>query len=378
MHFKPLALCAMIVTALPSRAQIQILAGSNDNPNPLINATHNDPAIHYEAEVANSGSTNGTAANLAFNQVRVSKVGTTGCSLVAQTNNGSNNVSIYLFTAAGISPVPGSPFATGVGTQSLAWAADGGALYVPLAVAGSANVVTLTISCAVGGGPVTVTNAGTVALTGFDLLRDAEVIGTGMGSHLCVTGTNSNNVGCVPILASRLPGNTAVNTMTVSNARGVRISPTNCGVVGSGDTTTVHAFSVSGASGTIVPTNTATAATLPRYGAIYSNGSLAAFGGLGSQFTLYSLDGSCQITRVASNDNGIATSLVEYMAYAGTSLWVADSLANRIRGFTPTAGGIGTPFITSTTNHATTNGPGGIEAAFRFELPVGLMDFSVD
>lgn len=330
MHVKPLALCAMILTASQAAAQIQIWAGSNDNPNPLINATYNDPAIHYDPEIANSGTTSGTTASLAFNQVRVFKTNSTGCSLVAQTNNNSNNVSIYVISAAGISPVPGSPFATGVGTQSLAWAADGGALYVPLAVAGSANVVTLTISC-IAGGPITVTNAGTVALTGFDLLRDAEVIGTGMGSHLCVTGTNSNNFGCVPILASRLPGPTAVNTMTVSNARGVRISLNNCGVVGSGDTATVHAFSVSGASGTIVPTNTATAATLPRYGAINDNGTLAAFGGLGSQFTLYSLDGTCQITRVASNDNGIATSLVEYMAYEGTSLWVADSLANRIR-----------------------------------------------
>lgn len=187
----------MVATA--ADAQTQVYAGSNDSPDPLINAAFSSPTMTYGTEVASGGTTTGLPPSLAFNQVRVFKSTAPGCSL-AQTHNNSNNVSIMVVNAiGGITAVPGSPFATGAGTQSLAWAPDGGALYVPLAVSRTADVVTFTVSCAAGGA-TRVTNAGTVALAGFNFLRDADVIGSGTGSHLCVTGTNTNSVGCVPIL----------------------------------------------------------------------------------------------------------------------------------------------------------------------------------
>ncbi len=374
------ALFAVLVAnvATVASAQTQVFAGSNDNPNPLINASFTSPTMTYGTEVANTGSTTGLATTLAFNQVRVFKSTSPGCSLVAQTHNNTNNVSIYVVNATGvITQVSGSPFATGLGTQSLAWAPDGGALYVPLAIAGASNVVTFTVSCMAGGGAITVTNAGTVALTGFNLLRDAEVIGAGNGTHLCVSGTNSNNIGCFPLTA-RIPGTTAVNLVTVTNVRGMRIAGNNCGIAGVGSATTVQGFTVS-VGGMITATNTGTTTTNPRYGAIAANGALAAFGGFGTQFTLFSVDGTCNLTLVGSNNNGIATSLVEYMAFdANNLLYVADSLANQIRVFAPTSGGIGAAVSTSTTNHATINAPGGIDAALLSSLPVELMEFSVD
>lgn len=371
------ALAALIGTAA-SAQQAQVYAGSNDNPDPLINAAFNSPTMTYGTEVANTGSTSGIATSLAFNQVRVFKSNSPGCSLIAQAHNNSNNVSIYVVNATGvISEVAGSPFATGAGTQSLAWAPDGGALYVPLAVAGSANVVTFTVSCTAGGGSPTITNAGTVALTGFNLLRDAEVIGAGNGTHLCVTGTNSNNVGCFA-LTSRIPATAAVNTITVTNVRGMRIAGNNCGVAGVGNANTVQGFTVS-VGGMITATNTGATTTNPRYGAISADGTLAAFGGFGTQFTLFSVNGSCQLTLVGSNNNGIATTLVEYMAFDGSNrLYVSDSLANQIRVFAPTAGGIGAALSTTNTNHATINAPGGIDAALLSALPVELMNFSID
>lgn len=372
------ALTAALVATAASAQQAQVYAGSNDTPDPLINATFNSPTLTFGAEIANTGTTTGIATSLAFNQVRVFKSTAPGCSLIAQAHNGTNNVSIYVVTASGaIMEVAGSPFATGAGTQSLAWAPDGGALYVPLAVAGSANVVTFTVSCTAGGGAPTVTNAGTVALAGFNLLRDAEVIGGGNGTHLCVTGTNSNNVGCFPLTA-RIPGTTAVNTITVTNVRGMRIAGNNCGVAGVGSANTVQGFTVS-VGGTITATNTGATTTNPRYGAITADGSLAAFGGFGTQFTLFSVNASCQLTLVGSNNNGIATTLVEYMAFdASNRLYVSDSLGNQIRVFAPTAGGIGAALATMTTNHATINAPGGIDAALLSALPVELMGYSID
>ena len=372
------ALTAALVATAASAQQAQVYAGSNDTPDPLINATFNSPTLTFGAEIANTGTTTGIATSLAFNQVRVFKSTAPGCSLIAQSHNGTNNVSIYVVTASGaIMEVAGSPFATGAGTQSLAWAPDGGVLYVPLAVAGSANVVTFTVSCTAGGGAPTVTNAGTVALAGFNLLRDAEVIGSGNGTHLCVTGTNSNNVGCFPLTA-RIPGTTAVNTITVTNVRGMRIAGNNCGVAGVGSANTVQGFTVS-VGGTITATNTGATTTNPRYGAITADGTLAAFGGFGTQFTLFSVNASCQLTLVGSNNNGIATTLVEYMAFDGSNrLYVSDSLGNQIRVFAPTAGGIGAALATMTTNHATINAPGGIDAALLSALPVELMGYSID
>lgn len=373
-----LALAAAFVATAASAQQAQVYAGSNDNPDPLINASFNSPTMTYGAEIPSTGSTTGLATSIAFNQVRVFKSTMPGCSMVAQSHNNSNNVSIYVVNATGvITPVAGSPFATGAGTQSLAWAPDGGALYVPLAVAGSANVVTFTVSCTAGGGSPTVTNAGTTALTGFNLLRDAEVIGVGNGTHLCVSGTNSNNIGCVPLTA-RIPGTTAVNLVTVTNVRGMRIAGNNCGIAGVGSATTVQGFTVS-AGGMITATNTGTTTTNPRYGAITADGSLAAFGGFGTQFTLFSVNAGCMLTLVGSDNNGIATSLVEYLAFDGANrLYVSDSLANQIRVFAPTAGGIGAAVSTSTTNHATINAPGGIDAALLSSLPVELMEYSID
>lgn len=370
------ALLGLLTTTAAVAQQAQVWAGSNDNPGPLINASFSDPTMTYGAEIPSGGSTTGLTTSLAFNQVRVNRQISPNCTLVAQSNNNSNNVAIYVVDASGaISAVAGSPFATGAGTQSLAWAPDGGALYVPLAVAGSANVVTLTITCSAGGA-VTVTNAGTVALAGFNLLRDAEVVGAGNGTHLCVSGTNSNTVGCFPLTA-RIPGTTAVNTITVNNVRGMRIASNGCGVAGVGNANTVQGFSV--AAGSLTATNTGATTTNPRYGAIANDGSLAAFGGFGTQFTLFSVNGSCQLTLVGSNNNGIATSLVEYMAFdTGNRLYVSDSLANQIRVFAPTAGGIGAAISTSTTNHATTNAPAGIDVGLLSTLPIELLDASVE
>ncbi len=371
-------LLAALTGSAASAQQTQVYASSNDNPGPLINASFTSPTMTYGTEVASGGSTTGTTTSLAFNQVRVFKSNSPGCSLVAQSNNNSNNVSIYVVNATGvITAVAGSPFATGAGTQSLAWAPDGGALYVPLAVAGTANVITFTVSCTAGGGSPTVTNAGTVALAGFNLLRDAEVIGAGNGTHLCVTGTNSNNVGCFPLTA-RIPGTTAVNTIAVTNVRGMRIAGNNCGVAGVGNANTVQGFTVS-VGGMITATNTGATTTNPRYGAITADGTLAAFGGFGTQFTLFSVNAGCMLTLVGSNNNGITTSLVEYMAFDGSNrLFVSDSLANQIRVFAPTAGGIGAALSTSTTNHATLNAPSGIDVALLTALPVELMEYSID
>lgn len=372
----PLAVALLLTTASTAMATdpTRFYAGSNDNPNPLINGNFVG-SLTFNPEAANTGSTTGLTTSLAFNQTRVFR-SVSGCSMVATTNNGSNNVSIWLITASGgLIPVPGSPFATGAGTQSLAWAPDGGALYVPLAVAGASNVVTFTVSCTPGGS-TTVTNAGTVALTGFNLLRDAEVIGTGNGTHLCVSGTNSNNVGCFPLTA-RIPGTTAVNTVVVTNVRGMRIAGNNCGIAGVGNANTVQGFTVS-AGGAVTLTNTGATTTNPRYGAINVSGTLGAFGGFGIQFTVFSIDGSCNLTLVGSNNTAPATSLVEYMAFdTANQLFVSDSLSNQIRVFAPTAGGIGSAISTATTNHGTINAPAGIDVGLASTLPVELMEFSV-
>lgn len=369
---------ALLAPGTVRAQQAQLFAGANDSPNTLINATFVSPTMTYGTEVASGGTTTGTTTSLAFNQVRVFK-SVAGCSLVAQTNGGSNNVSIYLLNAVGaFAPVPGSPFLLAAGVQSLAWAPDGGALYVPLSVSGASQVAVLSVSCTAGGG-ATVTNAGTVTLTGFNLLRDAEVIGSGTGSHLCVSGTNSNNVGCFAIDGgTRLPGTTAVNTIAVTNVRGMRIAVNGCGVAGVGNANTVQGFSVN-AGGTVTATNTGATTTAPRYGAINASGTLAAFGGFGTQFTLFSVDASCNLTLVGSNDNGLAASLVEYVAFDGSDrLYVADALANQIRVFAPTGAGIGAAVSTSTTNHATVNAPAGIDAALLSTLPVELMRFGID
>jgi hypothetical protein len=373
---KALPVAILLAWGGAASAQVLVVASSNDNPNNLVNAIFASPTMTYGAEIANTGSTSGLATSLAFNQARL-HTSTTGCSMLAMTNNNSNNVSMWVVNASGgLSPMVGSPFATGAGTQSLAWAPDGSALYVPLAVAGTSTVVTLNVSCNPGTGDTTVTNAGSVTLAGFNLLRDAEVVGAGAGTHLCVSGTNSNNVGCFALTAG-LPATTPVNTIAVTNVRGMRIAPNGCGIAGVGSANTVQGFSV--AAGTITATNTAATTTNPRYGAISDDGTLAAFGGFGSQFTLFSVNGACSLTLVGSDAGAPGTSLVEYMAFDETNrLFVSDSLANQIRVFAPTGAGIGAVVSTSTTNHGTVNAPSGIDAASIASLPVELMKFSVD
>lgn len=378
MTARRLAAALALLLAPPLAAQqAQVWAGANDNPNPLINATFVSPTMTYGTEVANSGTTTGLTTSLAFNQVRAFKGAPGPCSLVAQTNNGTNNVSIYQVSPTyALTHVTGSPFTTGAGTQSIAWAPDGGALYVPLAVSGASNTLTFTVSCT--GGTVTVTNAGTVALTGFNLLRDAEVVGAGTGTHLCVSGTNSNNVGCFPINGTtRLPGTTAVNTVAVTNVRGLRIAGNGCGWAGVGSAGTVQGIQVT--AGSVALTNTAVNPTNPRYGAVSPDGTLAAVGGFGTQFGLFSIaPATCNLTQVTTNNNGIATSLVEYMAFDSSNrLYVADSLANQIRVFQASAGGLSAPLI-STTNHATMNAPAGIDVAISTTVPVELQRLSAE
>lgn len=369
-----LALLSPAVAAAQSAA---VFAGANDDPNTVINANFVSPTMSYGAEVPTGGSTTGIATSLAFNQTRIFR-SVAGCSMVALTNNNSNNVSVFAVDSSGaLSAVAGSPFATSAGTQSIAWAPDGGALYVPLAVSGASQVVTFTVTCTPPGVP-TLVNAGTVSLTGFNLLRDAEVVGAGAGTHLCVSGTNSNNVGCFAIDGStRLPGTTAVNTIAVTNVRGMRIAPNGCGIAGVGSANTVQGFSV--VAGTVTATNTAATTTNPRYGAISADATLAAFGGFGTQFSVFTVDGSCNLTFVGSNNNGIVTTLVEYLAFDGANrLYVSDSLGNQIRVFAPTGAGIGAALSTTTTNHAAINAPGGIDAALLSTLPVELQSYSVD
>lgn len=372
-----LASFILLACAPGSQGQALFWTGANDNPDPLINGSFNGATLTFNAEIASGGSTTGTTTSLAFNQTRVF-TSVAGCTLVAQTHNNSNNVSIYFVNAAGATfPVAGSPFTTAAGTQSLAWAPDGGALYVPLAVAGASQVITFTVSCTPGG-PTTVTNAGTVALTGFNLLRDAEVVGPGVGSHLCVSGTNSNNVGCFAINSvTRLPNTTAVNTVTVTNVRGLRIAPNGCGTAGVGSALTVQALKVT--AGTVALANTGVPTTNPRYGAMSADGTLAAWGGFGTQFSLFSVNATtCDITLVTSNNNGITTSLVEYMAFDGVNrLYVADSLANQVRVFQATTSAL-TLLTTSLTNHATLNAPAGMDAALLSAVPVELQRFGIE
>jgi hypothetical protein len=261
--------------------------------------------------------------------------------------------------------------------QSLAWAPDGGALYVPLTVAGSAQVLTYRVACTPGG-PVTITNAGPVSLVGFDLLRDGEVIGTGVGSHLCVSGTNNNAIGCFPIdPATRLPGTTPVNTITVNNVRGMRIATNGCGVAAVGNANLVSAFALNG--GMLIPINTAAHPGNPRYGAVTLGGTLAAFGSFGDDVALYRIaPATCSITLLDANSLGNPAALVEYVAFDWLDrLFVADSLINQIRIIAAGPGGFGSVLSTSTTNHGTLNAPGGIDAALESAVPVSLQSFDV-
>jgi hypothetical protein len=377
---KKLIVAAILVLGLAGAVQAQSLvwAGSNDATNTLINGTFTGASITYGPEIPTGGTTSGLTTTLAFNQTRLFP-SVTGCAMLATTNNLSTNVSIWTVNAGNIVPVPGSPFLVGAGVQSIAWAPDGGALYVPLAVATpNSQVITLTVSCVAG--VVTVTNAGPVTLVGFNLLRDADTIGTGPGSHLCVSGTNTNNVGCLPIdPLTRLPGTTPVNTVTVTNVRGMRIHRgSGCGTAGVGTVGTVQGFSVS-AGGTVTLTNTAAHPSPVRYGTMSPDGTFAAWGSFGDDTALYNVTpGTCAIAQAGVNAQGQATTLIEYQAInQSNQVFIADSLANQIRVFQASPTGFGAALATSTTNHPTTTAPGPIEAALAARVPVELTTFDV-
>jgi hypothetical protein len=375
------ALTAAALVALgAASAQAQdalVWAGANDAPNTLINGTFNGTTLTYAPEVPTGGTTTGLATTLAFNQTRLFP-STTGCAALAITNNGTNSVSIFTVNGGTITPVTGSPFVLGAGVQSIAWAPDGGALYVPLAVTGASQVITLTVTCTAGS--LTVTNAGPVTLAGFNLLRDGEVIGTGAGSHLCVSGTTSNNMGCFAIDGTtRLPSTTAVNTVAATNVRGMRIHrASGCGVAGLGGGPTVQAFSVT-AGGTIALTNTAAHLSAARYGAMSQDGAFAAWGGLGDDIALYNVTApACTIAQAGTNSLGSATPLIEYLEFDQLNrVYVADSLLNQIRVFQASPTGFGTALSTTTTNHGTVNAPAGIVAALLTRVPVELQGFDV-
>jgi hypothetical protein len=368
-------------SSAPGHAQGTLVwAGANDNPNTLITARFNGGAMTWGPEIPSGGATTGSAANVAPNQVRVHRgAAGGGCSLIAQTNDATGNISIYSVDSAGVTtPVAGSPFAAGTGLQSLAWAPDGGALYAPLGVAGASQVITFRVSCTPGGA-VTVTSAGPTTLAGFNFLRDADVYGPGTGSHLCVSASGSNTVGCVPIdPVTRLPGTTAVNTITVNDARGMRIASNGCGVAAAGNANLVRGFAVLG--GTIFGMNTAGHLGNPRYGATSPDGSFAAFGSSGPSVALYViLPATCGIQLLDANMLVNPAARVEHVAFdEDNHLYVADGLLNQVRVYQASFQGLGLPLSTSSTNHGTVNPPGGIDASLAGAVPVSLQTVAVD
>ena len=185
------------------------------------------------------------------------------CSLLAQTNTLSSSVAVYTIDAAGAAThVAGSPFPTGgVGYGPGLVARRAGALRQPRDASAPASVETFRVACTPGG-PATVTDAGPTTLNLFTGLRDLDV--TVNDSHLCVTGSTSNNAGCFPIdPVTRLPGPNPVNTIGVPNSRGLRISgATGCGVLGLPASNQVSAFFVTG-SGVLTLTNAAACVVPP-------------------------------------------------------------------------------------------------------------------
>jgi hypothetical protein len=372
--------CALTAARVEAQPAV-VWAGANDNPNTLITGVFDGAAMTYLPEVAAGGS-GGGGGGFVESQVRVFAGATLGrCSLVAQTNTLSSTVAVYVLDATGAAThVAGSPFPTGGVSSALAWSRDGQALYVSRGLTGPAGVQTFRVACAPGGGPVVVTDAGPTTLNSFTGLRDLDV--TVNDSHLCVTGSSSNNAGCFPIdPVTRLPGPNAVNTVAVPNSRGLRISAgTGCGVLGFPASNQVSAFFVNGA-GVLTLTNTAACVVPPFIGAISPDGLFAAFGGStgNRRVSLYTLtQATCQIALAGSTPDAGAGG-APYVAFdRANRLYVADENANRIRVFQATPAGPGIAISTTTTNHATTKPPIGIDAALLSELPVGLRSFAVE
>jgi hypothetical protein len=375
-----LVLCAGLwATAAAAGAQpAAVWAGANDTPNQLITGVF-DGTMSYLPEIP-SGGASGSGAGFFEAQVRVFAGKAQGrCSLVAQTNGQSGSVAVYTVDATGAAThVAGSPFATGGVSTTLAWARDGGALYVSTSVSGAAIVATLRVTCTPGG-PVSVTNAGPVTLTGVSSLRDMDV--SASGNHLCVTGDASNNVGCFALdPTTRLPASAAVNLVTLASTRGLRLAANGCGVVGVPTLNQVRGVFVP-STGTLGVTNSATHVAPPFHGAVSPDGSFAAYGSTGSsrQAALYTITaGSCLVT-LAGTTPALPGGLAPYVAFDGANrLYLADVQANQIRVFQATAAGPGAAVSTSTTNHPTANPPIGIDAALLSAVPVELVGFGVE
>lgn len=377
------ALSLVIATGAAVTVQAQpaaVWAGANDNPNTLITGVFDGGATSYLPEVPAGGS-GGGGSGFVESQVRVFAGAALGrCTLLAQTNALSSSVAVYTVDAGGAAThAAGSPFPVGGVGTSLAWARDGQALYVSRGLTGPAGVRTFRVACTPGG-PATVTDAGPVTLAAFTGLRDLDV--TVNDSHLCVTGAASNNAGCVPIdPVTRLPGTAPVNTVPVVNSRGLRISgSTGCGVLGLPALNQVSAFFVDGA-GVLTLTNAAACAVPPFHGAVSPDGLFAAFGGAGGnrQVSLYTLtQATCQIA-LAGSTPAVDAGGAPYVAFdRANRLYVADENANRIRVFQASAAGPGAVIGTSTTNHATTKPPIGIDAALLSDVPVELQSFSIE
>lgn len=364
LHFMRRATFAMAGLVLtPALAQdVLVLTGANDNPNTLINGVFDGSTLTFRPEVSSGGTTPGHINYLYFAQVRAHRSPVPGCSRIAQTNDG--NVTIYdMDSASGIAPVAGSPFPTGPDTEALAWSPDGGALYVPLY--GTSTVFVYTVTC--DGGVVSAASAGTVSVSGVFSLVDAWVIGSGPGSHLCLAGRSSGTVGCFAIdAATRLPSTVPVNTVAVSNARSVRFASNGCGIAAVGSASLSQGIRVD-AQGSLTLTNTAPATATARYGTISPDGTLAAMGTSSRRFSVYAVDSGCGLSLVGSDATAPANPLAIYTVFdAHNRLYVADSLENRIRIFTPTASAIGPAIVSVLTNHSRLQAPAGLDVV---ELP---------
>lgn len=352
-----------------SAQRVLVLASANDNPNQLINGIFDGTTLNFRSSVASGGTSNGTSNFLEFGQVRAHQSTVSGCTLLAQTHGLSGNVSLYTVSPQGdITLVPNTPLATDPEAGSVAFAPDGGALYLPVAL--SNRVIVLAIGCTAG--VVSVSDLGTVSLSGVTNLTDARVIGSGVGSHLCVSATSSGNAGCFALdPTSRLPTTAAVNLVTASGAQGLNIANNGCGTLAVGNARLVQGFRVS-PTGLITFSNTAQSSTPARYGAIMTDGSMAATGGFGRDFSVYSISPNCELGLIGSNIGAAGNPFVDYMAFdAQGRLYVADSLANRIRIFSPTSTAIGPAIVSSVTNHPRINAPAGI-AVIELNNPDGL------
>jgi hypothetical protein len=381
-HRSAVVFVGSLVVARAAHAQpAAVWAGANDAPNTLITGVFSGSAMSYLPQVPSGGNANGGPTGFLESQVRVFAGAAQGrCSLVAQVNTQSNSVAVYTIGATGAAThVPGSPFPLASISAALAWARDGQALYVGRGFTGPATIETFRVSCTPGG-TTTVLDAGPTTLSLITALRDMDL--TGNGSHLCVTGSTSNNAGCVAIDAvTRLPASNPVNTVAVAGPDGLRISgSTGCGVFARPSTNQVSGFFVNGA-GVLTVTNAAASAAPPFQGAVSPDGLFAAFGSTccTRQVSLYNLfPATCQLA-LAGSTAPSGSGGAPYVAFDGANrLCVADVLANQIRVFQAAAGGPGSPISTSTTNHATANPPIGIDAALLSDLPVALQSFTVE